>query len=171
MLTHKKLTELLHYDAETGKFTHIKKRRGVKLGSIAGSVMPVGYIYIAVDGKRYYAHRLAYFFMEKEWPDEVDHINGIKSDNRWCNLRNASRQENSVNTGIYSSNTSGYRGVVKTSVGTWRVEVQRNGKYHYLGCFKTKEEASRIRNEFVSKLDGEFFNKNIRKSELEGVAA
>ncbi|EPG6435668.1 HNH endonuclease [Klebsiella aerogenes] len=171
MLTHSRLTELLDYDAETGIFTHIKKRSGVRFGSMAGSAMSVGYIFISVDGKRYYAHRLAYFFMEKEWPDEVDHINGIKSDNRWCNLRNASRQQNSVNAGIYSSNKSGCRGVSKTSVGTWRVEVKRNGQYHYLGCFKTKEEASRIRNEFATRLDGEFFNNNIRKDELEGAIA
>lgn len=165
MLTHERLVELLLYQPDSGFFTHIKKRPGVKLGSVAGSTMPVGYVYIAVDGKRYYAHRLAYFYMKEEWPDEVDHINGNRSDNRWSNLRNASRQQNAANIGFFSNNSSGYRGVTKTSVGTWRAEIQRNGKYHYLGCYKTKEEAAAARNAFAIKNDGEYYNHNVTKKQ------
>jgi len=160
MLAHERLLELLSYDPDSGHFRHIKKRRGVKHGSIAGALMPAGYVYIAVDGRKYYGHRLAYFYMKKEWPDEVDHINGDRSDNRWCNLRNASRQQNATNTGAYSNNSSGYRGVSKTCVGTWRAEIQRHGKYHHLGCFKTKEEAAAARNSFAKQIDGEFYNHN-----------
>jgi len=171
MLSHERLLELLRYDKETGLFIHIKKRSGVKLGSVAGAVMPVGYVYIAVDGKKYYAHRLAYFYVEKKWPIEVDHINGNKADNRWENLRAASRQQNAVNIKRRSPSRSGFRGVTRTSVGTWAASINRNGVRHYLGCFKTKEEASEARDNFAKALDGEFYCEQNKKSELEGASA
>jgi hypothetical protein len=56
-----------------------------------------GYLRITVLGKSYYAHRLAWFYMNGEWPDQIDHINGIKSDNRIENLRNVTVQQNNQN--------------------------------------------------------------------------
>ena len=92
MLTYERLRELLHYDPETGAFTWIKStyRKG-QPGTPAGCLSKrLGYILIGIDKRLYYAHRLAFLWMTKQWPEkEVDHINLDKADNRWANLRPA----------------------------------------------------------------------------------
>ena len=90
-LTAARLRELLQYDPETGVFTRlVKTSNGIKVGDVAGTADARGYILIRVDGWLHLAHRLAWLHMTCEWPKGmIDHINGVRDDNRWSNLRRA----------------------------------------------------------------------------------
>jgi len=139
-LTHEDLCKNLSYDSETGEFTRIKSNTNcVKIGDRAGSVAKNGYIEISVCSHRYYAHRLAWFYTFEEWPSEVDHINRNRSDNRICNLRTVTHEENMKNTTKRTDNTSGYTGIARDKrTGKW---IARIGNKHWLGRHKTLEEA------------------------------
>ncbi len=115
-LTRERLKELLDYDPATGIFVW-KVDRGnnrVKVGSAAGGGGDDGrgYNRIMIDGKSYRSHRLAWLDVYGSFPpDMIDHINGIRDDNRIENLRAVSNQENSRNVNKSTNNTSGYLGV------------------------------------------------------------
>lgn len=118
MLTHSELKERLRYDAKTGNFYWIKppKRSPVKVGDIAGSIHTKGYIQITIGGARYLAHRLAWFFEYGMWPsNQIDHINGNRSDNSIVNLRDVSNAENGRNAKRFVTNRSGVTGVHKAT--------------------------------------------------------
>jgi hypothetical protein len=73
----------------------VAKARRIKAGDVAGTLHPTGYIHIRVDGKNYQEHRLAWLYVHGKFPDNcIDHINGIKDDNRISNLRDVTTQEN-----------------------------------------------------------------------------
>jgi hypothetical protein len=83
-------------------------------------------------------------------PEHVDHINHIKHDNRWCNLRKVSKRENERNRGLQSNNKSGYTGVTwDKGTGKWRVTIQVNGKQVNLGLYHDVEEAARVRKDYA----------------------
>ena len=150
-LTQEELKELLHYNPKTGKFTRIKAGKGVKVGgvgAVAGYVDKVGgYAHISVKGKEYLAHRLAFLYVEGFFPEhDVDHKNGVTGDNRWKNLRNASRMCNLQNRKIYSNNTSGFIGVGwNKQTKKWQADITINKKTIYLGQYTSKLEAALTR--------------------------
>ena len=160
MINQERLKQLLNYDPDTGVFTWLFSRRGVKTGSIAGTVHPSGYIVIRIDGRLYRAHRLAFLYMKSTFPaKDADHINGIKADNRWINLREATRSENKRNSGKHADNTSGYKGVYKRkATGKWVARCQVHGKKHCLGDHDTPELAHAAYCKFASEHHREFFN-------------
>lgn len=141
MITQKELEELLHYDPETGAFTWIVKRSGAGLGNVAGhKEKRDGYIRIKVKDKKYPAHRLAWLYMTGEWPENyIDHINGIRDDNRWGNLRDVTHRTNCENQRVATGET-GYLGVYK-SINNYRARIKTNGRNIDLGSYKTPEEA------------------------------
>lgn len=155
-LTQKRVRELLEYDQATGLFYWKVDRGGVRKGSVAGLVHDNGYIRISVDRKRYYAHRLAFLFIEGEFPPEqVDHVNMNRADNRWINLRKASLSENMHNRNIRSHSGIGVKGVSKNKSGFMaRIRVDR--KPIYLGNFRTKEEAGEAYAKAANDLLGKF---------------
>jgi hypothetical protein len=83
--------------------------------------------------------------MTGEKPEQIDHINGDKTDNRWQNLRNVSNRENCKNAAIGTNNTTGALGVWITRNGTYQADISVDGKKHYLGIYKTLEEAKSAR--------------------------
>ena len=102
-LTQARLKELLHYDPSTGIFTRLKTvSNNGKKGAIAGGVCKInGYRRIVVDYKTCIASLLAWLYMEGYWPEhEIDHINRIKHDDRWENLRHVTHQCNVRNSSI-----------------------------------------------------------------------
>ena len=110
----KALIERLNYDPETGEITwKVKTRNGhMKPGDIAGApVRPDGYYEIQVDGVKYLAHRVALLLATGEMPGEVDHINRDRSDNRLCNLRAVTRDQNMRNKSRYSNGNTPLNGV------------------------------------------------------------
>ena len=146
-LTQARLKELLHYDPETGHFTWLVSRRGTtRAGSRAGTPSGYGYIQIQIDGVLRRAHRLAFLYMTGAFPPkDVDHINRVKDDNSWPNLRPATPRENEGNKGLQSSNTSGHRGVSWCKQrGKWRVLCKRDGRMIYLGRYSDLEEAAAV---------------------------
>ena len=137
-LTQKRLKELLHYDQDTGVFTGLVDRCfKASANKIAGSRYDSGYIYIAVDGKRYYAHRLAFYYMDGTFPpDQVDHINRAKDDNRWSNLRHADSSINNCNR----SNNVAFPGVNwDKQTGKWKAQINKKhiGRFttHLAACY------------------------------------
>lgn len=156
-LTRGRLKELLHYNPGTGIFTWRVDRPRVKAGDRAGCLRD-GYIEIGVDGKRYGAHRLAFLYMEGRMSDKlIDHKNLRTSDNRWCNLREATNSQNQMNTLMKPRNISGFKGVCwHQREKRWRASIRYDGKKIELGYYDTPEKAYAAYCEAAEKHHGEF---------------
>lgn len=140
---YEKVTSMLCYDKETGSFTRKIKRRNAPENSEAGSLKKSGYVEISFDGVTYRRSRLAFFFVNGFFPKgEIDHINGIRNDDRWENLRCVTRNQNKQNQRKpHKNNRSGFLGVSKRPNGLFISQIRLNNKVHCLGLFKTPEEA------------------------------
>lgn len=129
----------LSYNTETGTWTRIASKRTDRIGRLAGKMDSKGYLQIRINGRLYLAHRLAFLWMTGDWPpNHTDHINGRRLDNRWSNLRPATRRLNTANTPRRSDNLSGYKGVrFHQGSRKWQARVNQIS----LGIFDTPEEA------------------------------
>lgn len=156
MITQERLKELFVYNEETGYFVWKVSRKGYpKKGKIAGCLNPLGYVSIRVDSVLYQAHRLVFLYLYGAMPnDEIDHINGNRSDNRIFNLREASRSQNGMNMSLSCSNKSGVKGVSKSRNG-WRGSIDSNG-VQYQKRFKSFHDAVKWIDDMRKKLHGEF---------------
>lgn len=155
----KTLKDVLKYEPDTGHFYWLKDSQRVRAGQKAGT-LSLGYIRIYVASGRHLAHRLAWLYMLGEWPpDQIDHINGNRSDNRWRNLRPASNSQNNVNRRKPSIiPSSGYRGVAYDKRrGHWYAQIKVNRKHIYLGRFEDPKKASLAYQEAARHYFGEFF--------------
>lgn len=157
-MTQDRLKRLLCYDPITGEFRWLLKRSGVRAGAVCGRVNPEGYREISVDNVLVRANRLAVFYMTGQWPvDEIDHRNRVKNDNRWENLRSASRVQNAANVGVRPCNTTGVLGVVwDKDRSKWRAQIRIGGKKTNLGRFDRKLDAVNAYNEAAAREFGEF---------------
>lgn len=156
-LTAERVREVLNYDSNTGVFVWAKSlsnRRGI--GNRAGvRCRRDGYRIIGIDGKTYVTSRLAWLWMTGEWPKFVDHINCNRDDDRWSNLREASRTENQCNRGRQSNNRSGFKGV-HAHQGRWRARICKEQKSVSLGVYDTPEEAHQAYIVAAEKIHGAF---------------
>lgn len=143
-----RLHQVLSYDQNTGIFKwRVTKAALAVAGSVAGTI-DRGYNKIWIDGKQYRAHRLAWFYVYGEWPKEIDHKNRNKSDTRLENLREVTRKQNSENTGLHPSNTSGARGVTwNKKEKKWAAQIKHYGKLYHLGWFRNFGDAVYARRE------------------------
>lgn len=136
----------LRYEPSTGIFRWREGERhaGKVAGCVSTTLQGKQYRLIKVDGKLRYAHRLAWLLMTGSWPaDQVDHINRDGLDNRWANLRQATRSQNKQNSGLDRRSSTGVRGVYfDPRAGSYQVKVQSNGVREYLGRFSTLEAAA-----------------------------
>lgn len=147
MLTQERVKELLDYCPETGNFIRIKPLKGAKLYAVVGSTNNDGYISISVDNKRYQAHNLVWLFVHGNLPEQqIDHINGLRNDNRLSNLREVSHAENQKNKKLDKRNQFGYPGIRKGKrEGSFRVYIGINKNKLDLGTYPTLEEAIKVR--------------------------
>lgn len=158
MITQNELKSLFYYEHETGNFICKKASGRLKVGDICGNKNHDGYMRIRINYKHYASHRLIWLYVYGEFPkNEIDHINGIKHDNRLCNLREATRSQNSLNRAITKRNTSKFKGVTfNKKTNKWQSQASFNNKYYYLGSFEKKEDAYNKYCEFSKKHHGEF---------------
>ena len=137
-ITQMELKDRLCYDPKTGLFSD-------KKGNLKGTVHKDGGLVITVAGNQYQAHRLAFLYMEGSTPKQyTDHINGIRTDNRWINLRKVSPEDNCRNMAMSTKNTSGRVGV-SAYKGRWKASIKVKGKTVHLGYHDTLEKASAAR--------------------------
>lgn len=158
---------VLDYDPRTGIFLwkHRPDREQCwntkHAGKVAGSTLPIGYRYIMMLGKLHLAHRLAFLWMTSEWPvAQVDHINSVRTDNRWANLRGATPAQNAVNVLPRGNNTSGVTGVSwNPKRSRWYAYVRVDGRMRGLGLHPRFEDAVAARRAAEALHYGEFANR------------
>lgn len=160
-LTVERLKKSLDYDPETGVFTRLSTTNfnpKVVAHQRAGSLAPAGYRYVRIGKQRYAEHRLAWFYMKGVWPQEdVDHVNGVKDDNRFANLREATRSQNMANTKVQKNSTTGVKGVHFDKVNQrWVAHMRVDKRMKNLGRFDTVEEAIAVRAAAFEKVYGQF---------------
>ena len=144
-LSHELLKNLLHYEPDAGVFTwKVSPAQCVPKGSVAGTIMKIGYCAVKIQGTNYRAQRLAFFYMMGRWPSrDIDHIDGNKQNNRWVNLREATRSQNGANRGMTKKNSSGYKGVAwDEKLQKWRAAIGVNYRRIHLGLFESADQAS-----------------------------
>lgn len=133
----RELQELLDYNPNTGIFTRsTSNHKGRwKKGSIVGSLHSGGYLETKINNRRYLLHRLAFLYMEGYIPEhEVDHKNGVRTDNRWNNLRHVGAMCNSQNVNIRTDNKLGVTGIsVRLDTCKYRAYITINNKTIGLG--------------------------------------
>lgn len=166
------IRQMLDYDASTGllrwkvvnhplsiwkmrPFAMMRRHNSMYAGNLAiQSLQKTGYLKGKIVGRDVLAHRVAFCIFHGRWPlDQMDHINGIRSDNRIENLRESTPVENAKNRSLSSKNTSGVVGVEASQKGDmWYAKISVDGKRVFLGSFPNKEQAVRARWEAEEKL-------------------
>lgn len=161
------ISNLVDYNHETGKLIWLPRlhnfgrRKFRHAGKMAfNTTKPSGYKQGNLLGKTYYAHRVAWAIYYGSWPNKsIDHINGIKTDNRISNLRLAEDSENQYNKTRQSNNTSGYKGVSwSTSNSGWIAQIRHGRVSECLGTFKSAELAHNAYKKAADRLHGEYKN-------------
>lgn len=152
------LRSVINYNPETGVITWLKT---VSPRAPAGT-SPTGrdrdgYLIMTLNGKYLRQHRVAWFYMTGSWPaNKMDHRNGIRDDNRFCNLRECDEQDNNRNRGLSRNNTSGVSGV-HFQQGKWMVRIRLNKHVRrFFGYFDDLELAELVANEARDKYHGDF---------------
>jgi hypothetical protein len=149
MLTQELIKELLDYNAETGKLTWKARPRSMFTrgqdhtrwnnrfsGKEAGTLSDGGYLVVRLYGKGHKSHRIIWLYVHGALPEEIDHTNHIKHDNRLVNLRGVTKQINQMNQLIAKNNTSGQIGVHFDNVcNMWRSRIAyKNHRYNLGKC-------------------------------------
>lgn len=137
--TRERLLELFSYNPDTG-FLQRRRPRKNKVAIGCCTLSSSGHYQVFVDGALYPAHSVIWAMIIGEWPPEIDHRNQIKTDNRWDNLRKATRQQNRANTPRHKDSSSPYKGIWARGK-KWRARITVDYRPINLGTFNTAEEA------------------------------
>lgn len=157
------VNELFYYC--TDGYLYWKQDRGnckAKRGDKTGFLRPKdGYVTVRLNGKTVSAHRVVFLLHYRYLPEFVDHINGIRHDNRPENLRPASRSENGRNRRPSKTGTSKYLGVCWHKQNrTWVAQIRINGKSRHLGFFTEELDAAKAYDAAARRLNIPFANLN-----------
>ena len=158
------LRSLFRYDPETGHLYWREDRAQMKAGDIAGHLGEKDgrYVRVSVDRKIYRGHLLIWKMVTGRDPvAQIDHKNTVKNDNRWMNLREATKSQNQANIGLIAANKSGFKGVSRYRQGEawgkpWQSAITKDGKHYHVGHFATKEEAAEAYRLKAIELYGDF---------------
>lgn len=142
--------DMLHkfysYDPNSGVMTYRLPTRQHKVGDIVGFKHSGGYIGFSHDNKQYLLHRIIWLYMTGEFPEQVDHIDHDRTNNKWDNLRDVDNTTNSKNCSISTNSSTGVNGVSKIkATGKFRVYINDNRKQIHIGVFDSLEEAKAAR--------------------------
>lgn len=161
IMTLEDILSLVTYVPDTGEFYWKRRFSGSRedkifnsqfSGKKCGYKCGNGYIKITFLNKyRIYSHRLVWFVETGEWPDEyIDHIDHDRSNNTFTNLRQATHLENCRNRSAYPISTTGYTGVSERGE-KYIASLTFNYKRHYIGIYKSVEEAVQARVDYIKK--------------------
>ena len=140
ILTQIQLKEIIEYNPETGVFKWTKKKKWTNKRTV-GHIDKDGYHSIMIDGRNWRAHRLAWLYIYGELPDQIDHVNHNKADNRIVNLRSVTNQQNQMNR-RYTGNSAGFMGVCyDKSRKQYKPHIKVDQELINLGRYDTLEEA------------------------------
>lgn len=144
-LTIEEARKRLAYDPETGKLTWKMLRNTLRVGEEAKSLDVAGYVQVNIAGTVIKGHRLAWFLHYGAWPDgHIDHINGVRDDNRIANLRVVTNAINCQNKRkALPKSKTGILGVVKVGE-RYQANIHFNRKKRYLGTYSTADEAHQV---------------------------
>lgn len=145
-LTQALLQSLIRYNPRTGVFTWMESRGRRKVGDVAGAIGPKGYVLIGLNGRQWLAHRLAWLWVYGTMPTDMDHLNGVRHDNRIVNLREATAQVNAQNRRTPTSGSLSERLGVSWNErrGKWLARIMVGGKSVHLGYFDDRNEAHAV---------------------------
>lgn len=152
MITQDRLKELFDYN--NGKLIRKIGVKGSSKGTIIGTVKPIGYRVATVDNNQYRVHKLIWLYHHGYLPNELDHINRERDDNRIENLRECTHQQNLGNS---KARTGRYKGVsLCKQTQKWKAQISINGTTQNLGRYHTPGEAALVYNEKAKENFGEF---------------
>lgn len=150
------LLDLFAYDMDSGALTYRRRpafnsRR--REGDEAGTLHHSGYLQVKVGPKLYQAHRLIWMMQTGANPVEIDHRNRVRNDNRWSNLREATRSQQGMNKSVKNP----HRGVHFIAArGLYGAQIKANGEHTWLGCYLLPEDACRAYRAAAAAMHGEF---------------
>ena len=159
MITLEYIKQIISYDPETGVMVWTGHKPWTKRNKQVGNINKDGYWSVMVDGVNYPVHRLAWFYMTGTWPaKDIDHADLNRTNNKWVNLREATRGQNMQNGSLRADSSTGYKGVTKhRPTGKFRAYIKKSGKQKHLGLFLTAEEASEAYKAAAKAEYGEFY--------------
>jgi hypothetical protein len=152
------IRETFAYDPESGVVTRLRKTLRTKVGQAVGSKTKNGYILVSFHDSHIYAHRLAWFLVTGAWPpNDIDHINGNRSDNRFSNLRAATRSQNLAAKrplGRHPKGVSMHPDPRRTK--RYSASITKDGVRRFIGWFYTPVEAGEAYHAAAVQEHGEF---------------
>ena len=155
-LTYEIAHSIWRYDPNSGFFFwKISPRNQTKVGDRAGGFNGKYWI-LQYRGTYYKAARIAWLMQTGDWPkDQIDHKNGIKLDDSFSNLREASNQQNCCNQTVRKNNKLGIKGV-SIFEGKYKAQICRSGRVIYLGLYDNVQAAKAAYDAEAAKLHEQF---------------